>query len=249
MGGDAAQAQQACQDVLGSGHSDCQIDVYQDEEPIHTVYLDDYYIDQYEVSNAQYAQFLDEAGNQSSAGVPWMNEDDPAIKIRQSGSNWRVEQGFDDYPVIEITWYGAQAYCEWRGAGLPTEAQWEKAARGGLAGNKYPWGDQTPNCDLANLRGCSSFPLAVGSFAPNTYDLYDMAGNVWEWVADWYAEDAYSGSAEEDPVGPDSGVEKIIRGGAWGSYDFRLRVSQRWPFGPNESDNTTGFRCARPALP
>jgi formylglycine-generating enzyme required for sulfatase activity len=250
MGGAAAQAQKACQDVLGAGHSDCELDVYQDEEPIHTVYLDDYYIDQHEVTNEQYAQFLNDFGNQSHEGVLWMDEDDPDIKIRQSGSKWRVEQGFENHPVIEITWYGAQAYCEENGARLPTEAEWEKAARGELTANKYPWGDQTPNCDLAHLRGCSpSSPITVESFAANKYDLYDMAGNVWEWVADWYAEDAYSLSAENNPLGPDSGVEKIIRGGGWGSYDFRLRVSQRFPIVPNESDNATGFRCARSTFP
>ncbi|HBX68315.1 MAG TPA: hypothetical protein DEH25_02715, partial [Chloroflexi bacterium] len=241
------QASELCQDNWGSStQSQCDIKWFQDEEPQHTVYLDDFYMDQYEITNAQYAEFLNEAGNQSSAGVTWMNAPDKQVKIHQYGSQWRVDSGFANYPVIEVTWYGAQAYCAWRGGRLPTEAEWEKAARGGLEGNLYPWGDQTPSCDLANLNGCSDFPFEVGEFSPNGYKIYDMAGNLWEWVSDWYGIDAYTFSSDSNPTGPSTGTAKAIRGGGWGDWPYRLRVSQRLDFEPGKSDNSTGFRCARP---
>jgi formylglycine-generating enzyme required for sulfatase activity len=122
------------------------------EEPIHTVYLDDFYIDQYEVTFEQYARFLNEEGNQFEGLANWIEANDPDLRVHEVDGTWQVEAGFENYPMNEMTWYGARAFCVWRGGRLPTEAEWEKAARG-TDGRLYPWGDEA-DCSKANFYGC-----------------------------------------------------------------------------------------------
>ena len=241
MGGDEDDALAECEKLYIGG--DCDRDWSTDEEPFHMVTLDDYYIDQYEVTNARYAECED-------GGVC----DPPSSLDSWTRSNYYGDSQYADYPVIYVSWEDAQAYCQWRGARLPTEAEWEKAARGGLEGKLYPWGDSfdgeranfcDSNCefDWANKDYDDGYQdtAPVGSYAPNGYSLYDMVGNVWEWVADWY--DVYPGG---DPNASDYfGQERrSLRGGSWVIIGSRLRVANRDRYAPSDSSDFAGFRCA-----
>ena len=159
------------------------------ELPVHTVFLDTFWIDEHEVTNAMYARCVE-------AGVC-----DPPTE----GSF--IRRNLSDYPVVYVTWQKASDYCQWAEARLPTEAEWEKAARGGLEGMKYPWGDETPTCtpeatNGAQYEACAGDTAWAKSFSSNGYGLYDMAGNVWEMVADWYDEGYYASSPASNPQGP-----------------------------------------------
>ena len=201
------------------------------EHPQHTVFVDTFYMDKYEVTNAQYKQFVDATGHK----VPryWGDE-----KYNQP-----------DHPVVGISWYDAKAYCQWAGKRLSTEAEWEKAARGGLVGKKYPWGDDITH-DYANYEGTGGKDIwsetsPVGSFAPNGYGLCDMAGNVWEWCADWFSPNYYASSPMQEPTGPSSGSAPVLRGGGWNSgHPGLLRVAFRAGDGsPTGTFEGGGFRC------
>jgi eukaryotic-like serine/threonine-protein kinase len=153
--------------------------------------------------------------------------------------------GFDDFPVIYVDWHMAKAYCEWRGARLPTEAEWEKAARG-TDGYIYPWGNELDEAS-ANFQLAVGDTTAVGSYesGKSPYGLYDMAGNVWEWVEDWYLDMYYQNSPFSNPLGPDSGDERVVRGGSWYDEAYLIRTSVRNKFDPSYVDNNFGFRCVR----
>jgi len=166
-----------------------------DEKPVHTVYLDAYYIDVYEVTNAQYAKFLNGYGsNEDTAGHTLLDIGDSDCLIEKVGNTYKPKAGYENHPVIEVSWYGAAAYAQFYGKRLPTEAEWEKAARGGLVGKKYPWGDSEPDGSNANFADKNTNyswrdktvddgyerTAPVGSYVPNGYGLYDIAGNVWE---------------------------------------------------------------------
>jgi len=203
-----------------------------DEHPQHIVFLDAFYIDRYEVTNAQYKQFLDATGRK--APNYW---DDPKYNA-------------PNQPVVGVTWDDANAYAEWTSARLPTEAEWEKSAKGGLVGKKYPWGDDITH-DNANYYGTGGKdiwdgPAPVGSFEPNGYGLYDMAGNVWEWCKDWYGSNYYVNSPKSNPTGPSAESDKVLRGSSWydhGNYD--LRIADRNFDNPSYYDEAVGFRCAQ----
>ncbi|MCS6994880.1 MAG: formylglycine-generating enzyme family protein, partial [Anaerolineales bacterium] len=220
---------------------------WSDERPQHVVYLDAFWIDRTEVTNAMYARFLNERGNQEEGGVTWLDEG--YARVHQSGGRWAADAGYEEHPVVAVSWFGAAAYCEWAGARLPTEAEWEKAARG-TDGRTYPWGDAAPTCSLLNFwpsaSDCVVGTSAVGSYpaGASPYGALDMAGNVWEWVADWYDENYYANSPSRNPQGPSSGSAHVLRGGSW--YDFvnSVRPAYRYGNGPGyRYVSLFGFRC------
>ncbi len=217
------------------------------ERPEHSVTLDSYAIDQYEVSLQLYRRFLQEA--QHDAPPTW---DDEAAET------------VGDRPAVGMSWSDATAYCAWAGKRLPTEAEWEKAARG-TDGRRYPWGHMQPFVDIANynrgvwvseaitlvgvaggVEGMSvRHGLKAGGRSP--YGLHHMAGNAAEWVADWYHREYYGKSPEKNPTGPASGEKRVLRGGSWADLPAALRVSARFSAEPDFQDRTIGFRCAMDA--
>lgn len=218
-----------------------------DESPLRSVFLDAFLIDLYEVTNAQYAAFLNEKGNQTEGDVPWLNTTSPDVRIHQTGEKWGAVEGYEDHPVIEVTWYGAVTYCQWMGGNLPTEAQWEKAARG-TTGKIYPMGPSI-HSGAANFDNNIGDTMPVGSFADGAspYGLYDMAGNVWEWTGDWYNDTYYESSPTENPTGPESGSRHVLRGGSWIYDEYYLRTTHRGFRAPTYSSNNLGFRCVNDA--
>jgi formylglycine-generating enzyme required for sulfatase activity len=205
-------------------------------KPMHTVTLDEFEIGRYEVTNRQYEQCV-------KAGAC-----NPSDEARFNAKANPLE------PVVAISWFDAETYCEWLGARLPTEAQWEKAARGGLNGKLYPWGDDKPSCQAgdalrANFRtdGCGFYLTNVGTYAPNGYGLYDMAGNVWEWTSDYYDANYYKSFLREttNPFGPFDGTTRVIRGGGWTSSANFIQAHVRSDQNPDIRNDYVGFRCAK----
>ncbi len=206
----------------------------EDERPRHQVWLDRYTMDRHEVTTARYAAFL-AATNRTP---PWQWETvDLALH--------------HDRPVIGVDWEDAQAYCRWIGKRLPTEAEWEKAARG-TDERLYPWGNSTPTTALANFALGARFSYAqvlmpVGRYqqAASPYGLFEMAGNVWEWVQDWYGASYYETSPSRNPPGPEQGQFKVVRGGSWSDLPKYLLTYGRFKLPPATRNSYTGFRCAR----
>ncbi len=218
------------------------------EQPAHTVYLDGFYIDQFEVSNAAFAEFLNEVGNQIEgvAGkAHWVEESDPDLRIHRLDGIWQPDEGWENHPMNEVTWFGAASFCEWREARLPSEAEWEKAARG-TDGRTYPWGEAEPTCKMANFSGCFYDSVPIDSYPEwvSPYGVYNMAGNVHEWTNDWYGEDYYANSPTENPTGPENGDYKVFRGASWFNANFQTRTTYRYPKLPVLTYKANGFRCA-----
>ncbi len=235
----------------------------ENEKPYHKVYLDSYYIDIYEVTNKEFAEFLNyfsEEGfeeqrkrwiiirsdlKDESSGYLWPAE----IIYDPQTQRYRPVPGLEEYPVISVSWYGAMAYCTWKGKRLLTEAEWEKSARAGLKDMDYPWGNSLPTDGVVFNRVWkdNNLPAPVERkdyYLPNHYGLYNMAGNVAEWVQDWYDPDYYKKSPQDNPEGPKGGDFKVIRGGSWASTGDGIRVSFRNYASPDSTLSGVGFRCA-----
>jgi len=199
------------------------------ESPVHTVYLDSFEIGMYEVTNEQYYQC-------AKAGVCYLPRN----------SNYDIAE-YLDHPVVDVSWFDAQTFCEWNDPDgrLPTEAEWEKAARG-TDGRTYPWGREINDTYLNyNSNVGNSTPVGYYEKGISPYGAYDMAGNVWEWVADWYDESYYTSSPEANPTGPEDGSSRVLRGGSWGNVYNNVRSAFRNWNNPSRFYNSVGFRCSR----
>ena len=220
--------------LMGATQDDQRAAIY--EQPQHTVYLDTFWIDETEITNAQYARCV-------AAGVC----EEPLNLGSELHLNYYGNPEFDAYPVIAVHWEGAKTYCEWTGRQLPSEAQWEKAARGDN-GNTYPWGNAEVSGTLANFGSGINDTTAVGSY-PNgvsPYGALDMAGNAAEWTTDWFNLDYYRTSPESNPTGPLDGSAKVLRGGSWIDAVTNLRAAKRFWDDPRSVRVRYGFRCALP---
>ena len=209
----------------------------EDEGPRHEVWLDAYYIDIHEVTTERYAKFL--AATRRTSPWLWSSVD---LELHA------------DRPVIGVTWYDADEFCRWAGKRLPTEAEWENAARG-TDERPYPWGSEPPDADRANFAIGARFSysqalMPVGRYvnAKSPYGLYDMAGNVWEWVQDWYGGEYYTESPADNPAGPEAGQLKVVRGGSWSDLPNYLLTYGRFKLSPDTRNSYTGFRCAQSVL-
>jgi len=216
-----------------------------DERPAWRVCLEAFYIDRYQVTNAQYARFLNAVGGpagQCGGHIcldTWAEDPDSRILYREG--RYVVEAGYEQHPVTNVSWYGAQAYCRYYGKRLPTEAEWEKAARGS-DGRAYPWGDSFDPRKLNSDHWIGDTTL-VGSYPAGVspYEAYDMAGNVWEWVADWYQ--AYPRSEYQSPFFGEK--YKVVRGGSWNHPGSDARTTRRDIAHPARRIHVVGFRCVR----
>jgi sulfatase modifying factor 1 len=242
------------------------------ERPVHRVKVNSFWMDKTEVTVAQFRGFIDATKYVTDAEkFGWSGVFDPSAKewAKTDGANWRRPMGprfgeaKDNEPVMQVSWNDAAAFAAWAGKRLPSEAEWEYAARGGLAGKTYVWGDElTPGGKYMANFWQGSFPehdegrdgfaavAPVGKFPPNGYGLYDMTGNVWEWCADWYSENYYGESAKENPRGPSTGEERSMRGGSWmcaANFCSNYRVAGRSHATVDSGLNNLGFRCAKDA--
>ena len=214
-----------------------------DAQPTHKVYLDAFYMDIYEVTNEQYKEFIDSTGHPA----PFL---DPAKYPWAEKYNWKdgmYPEGTEKYPVVLVSWDDANTYAKWHGKRLPTEAEWERAAKG-RKNRLYPWGNEwdPTKCNsrengLKSAQTVDSYKEGVSEFG-----LFNMAGNVWEWCSDWYAKDYYKKSLKESPKGPEVGATKVIRGGSWDTYGIhRLRCDARESQFPSTCSYDIGFRCVK----
>jgi serine/threonine-protein kinase len=221
-------------------------DGYENEQPVHQVLIDDFYMDKTLVTNSQFEKFVNATHYRTDA------------EKAQEEYDWRTYATSErmDHPVVNISWNDANEYAKWAKKRLPTEAEWEYAARGGMVEKKYPWGDDTPQQKQAAfghsddagsiLTGESSLPTEpVKSHDPNGYGLYNMAGNVWEWCQDWYDKSYYFSSPPSNPPGPPKGQARVLRGGSWYTDFTKIRVSTRNSDAQDGRQYDYGFRCAK----
>ena len=214
-----------------------------DEYPRHDVFVDTFAIDKFEVTNSRYLEFVKSTGHR----VP-KNPRTPTRNLWQADN---ITDSLTDRPVINVDWFDAEAYCTWADKRLPTEAEWEKAAKG-TSDRRFPWGNVEPTGKHLNYNqrwiGEKTL-MPVGSYeaGKSPYGVYDMAGNVWEWVNDWYDARYYEKSPDKNPRGPDTGTTKVIRGAGWQNETPTIRIFTRVASDPLIRNESTGFRCATDA--
>jgi len=214
--------------------SDCE-KFFADEKPAHTVYLDAFWIDQTDVTNAMYAKCV---GCQP-----------PSSLFSNTRMTYYEDSQYADYPVVYVNWSQADTYCKWAGRSLPTEAQWEKAARG-TDGRTFPWGEGIDQ-SVANYAYYIEDTTRVGSYpdGASPYGALDMTGNVWQWVADWYDSSYYANSPNKNPTGPGSGTQRVLRGSSYIVLDILAASTVRIKEPPESPLDSIGFRCALNATP
>ncbi|HXG49905.1 MAG TPA: SUMF1/EgtB/PvdO family nonheme iron enzyme [candidate division Zixibacteria bacterium] len=221
-----------------------------DERPRHRVTLEEFWIDRIPVTNARFSEFMNSAAF-AAGGRSWYDVGDNDARIHRRGEKWQADPGFADHPAVEVSWYGADAFCRWAGGRLPTEAEWEKAARG-TDGRKYPWGMEAPDKSRAQFGAGWNETRPAGSFpkGASPYGVLDMAGNVWQWVSSIYAPYPYDAAdGREDPR------REAVRGTRGGGHDSpagELTATQRGASlsrNPRSGHHNIGFRCARSTPP
>ncbi len=231
-----------------------------DEKPVHTVSVDAFYMDTHEVTNAEYKAFVDANPQWQKGNIQAANFHDGDYLSDWDGNNYPA--GKANHPVTYVSWYAAMAYSAWAEKRLPTEAEWEYAARGGLESQKYPWGD-TISPRNANYYPHVGEATAVGQYAANDYGLYDMAGNVWEWCLDEWKFDFYAVSPDRNPLSGEHKLPsiqkqknfeivqsvRVLRSGSWNSKAHGVRVANREFYEPMLTSSVFGFRCVRAVAP
>jgi formylglycine-generating enzyme required for sulfatase activity len=237
-------------------YDDCELGWFKDEMPQHTVIVDSFWMDRTEVSNGQFADFLNVMPNRREKGMFWLDEEHG--QIERIDGRYVSKNGYENYPVVEVTWHAADAYCHWVGGRLPTEAEWEYAARGQSKVASFPWGEQLDgdrlnlcdvNCELEwadqSIDDGYSRTAPVGSYpqGESWSGVLDMAGNVYEWVSDWYASDYYERSSTYNPPGPPTGENRVLRGGSWHLGPVSARSTNRLEMNPQVTHDRWGFRC------
>ena len=236
--------------LMGSSDEDANAS----EKPVHPVYVDAFYMDKYPVTNEQYKIFLEACPQWQKNSIPIDYHNGNYLRTWHRNN---YPKGAANHPVVNVSWYAAMAYAQWAEKRLPTEAEWEKAARGGLTGKKYPWGDQI-DTTKANYGENIGQITSIGEYPPNDYGVYDIVGNVWEWCLDEHILDFYAASPRRNPVaGGDITyvlnnftslkTYRVLRGGSWMSIPRYVRVAPRFRFTPSHSINNVGFRCVRSA--
>jgi sulfatase modifying factor 1 len=222
-----------------------QRDGGRDEYPQRTIFLDAFALDVYEVTNGRYLRFMTATGHR----VP-ENPRDAKLTVWKGST---VPEAFKDHPVVNVDWHDASAYCAWAGKRFPTEAEWERAARG-PNGRRFPWGDTEPTRILANYlnqwrNGAGLEPVGSHPQGASAEGVQDLEGNVWEWVADWYDPHYYEHGPTRNPQGPSEGTRRVIRGSGWESEAPLLRAAHRLSSDPKNRNHSLGFRCATDAAP
>jgi len=226
------------------GDSNCQ----DDEKPVHEVILDDFFISKYEVTNDEFCEFLNAKGNKTEGGVTWLDVKSSYCLIEYKKNKYVPKTGYSQHPVVEVTWYGANAYAEWKGMRLPTEAEWEYVARS--RGKNEIWAGTSNESSLdkyANFSGDKdgySKTAPIGKFQPNGLGIYDMSGNVWEWCSDGYDSAYYKNSPKSNPVNQTKATSRVLRGGSWYDNAVYCRSSNRYDLSPDGSYYFIGFRLA-----
>jgi formylglycine-generating enzyme required for sulfatase activity len=226
---------------MGVPHGDR--DGGRDEYPRHDVFVNDFYIDKFELTNGRYLEFVKATNHR----IP----QNPKNATRNLWQGDTITESLIDRPVINVDWADANAYCQWAGKRLPTEAEWEKAAKG-TADRRFPWGNVEPTNKHLNFNqqwiGEKTL-MPVGSYelGRSPFGVYDMAGNVWEWVNDWYDAKYYEKTPTKNPTGPVSGTKRVLRGSGWENETPTVRIFTRVEGDPTNRNESTGFRCAMDA--
>jgi formylglycine-generating enzyme required for sulfatase activity len=221
---------------MGSKHGET------DEQPVHKVKISGFYIGKYEVTNREFVEFLNAKGNQFEHNVLWINTDghwrNLKCRINEKDGKFFVDKAYEYYPVNFVSWYGANAYCKWKGGRLPTEAEWEYIVK------KYPLIKDSIDTHSWHSANSNNQIHKIAQAKPNILGIYDLLGNLWEWCADWYDNRFYEISNRKNPLNNTPNDYKVIRGGSWANDKSMLNISNRNAIKPNINKVNVGFRIA-----